>query len=161
MCGVGLWFFWSYLMWKRLLLFSSSLSSMWTGGSTTIWFHGTKTVLVSGLNGERWNWRVTAPPPLTNTSNLNKQEIYETFYIEQNFWFWYLRKKLLLLTNYNILVFLKTHHPPCRVSVNPNLLSLSTETRIPTIPRPCGVTTWPLITATRLLTYYRHLRIPL
>lgn len=34
------------------------------------WFHGTNTVRVNGWNGERWNCNVTAPPPLTSTSNL-------------------------------------------------------------------------------------------
>lgn len=34
------------------------------------WFHGTNTVRVIGWNGERWNCNVTAPPPLTRTSNL-------------------------------------------------------------------------------------------
>lgn len=44
-----------------------------------------------------------------------------------------------------------THHPPALVRVNPKRESLSTDTRIPTIPSPCSVTTWPRITATRLL----------
>lgn len=43
-----------------------------------------------------------------------------------------------------------SYHPPVLVRVKPNLDSLSTDTRIPTIPRPCGDTTCPLITATRL-----------
>lgn len=49
----------------------SSLSCIATGGRTTIWFHGTNTVRVKGRNGLRWNCKVTAPPPFTNTSNLN------------------------------------------------------------------------------------------
>lgn len=36
---------------------------------------------------------------------------------------------------------LTTYHPPVRVSVNPKRESLSTDTRIPTIPSPCGVIT--------------------
>lgn len=51
-------------------LTDSSLSSICTGGRTTIWFQGTKTVFLSGLNGDLWNCSVTAPPPLTSTSNL-------------------------------------------------------------------------------------------
>lgn len=43
-----------------------------------------------------------------------------------------------------------TYHPPCRVSVKPNRESRSTDTRIPMIPNPCGVITWPRITDTRL-----------
>ena len=43
-----------------------------------------------------------------------------------------------------------TYHPPWRVSVNPSLGDWSTETRIPTIPSPWGVTTCPRITDTRL-----------
>lgn len=34
------------------------------------WFHGTNMVRVNGWNGDRWNCKVTAPPPLTRTSNL-------------------------------------------------------------------------------------------
>lgn len=34
-----------------------------------------------------------------------------------------------------------TYHPPCRVNVNPKRESRSTDTRIPVIPRPCGVIT--------------------
>lgn len=34
------------------------------------WFHGTNMVRVNGWNGDRWNCNVTAPPPLTRTSNL-------------------------------------------------------------------------------------------
>lgn len=45
-----------------------------------------------------------------------------------------------------------TYHPPCRVSVKPNRESRSTDTRIPMIPNPCGVMTWPRITDTRLHT---------
>lgn len=45
----------------------------------------------------------------------------------------------------------KSYHPSALVKVNPNRESLSTETLMPTIPSPCSVTTWPLITATRLL----------
>lgn len=37
-------------------------------------FQGTNTVRVSGRKGERWNCSVTAPPPLTNTSNLQEGE---------------------------------------------------------------------------------------
>lgn len=44
-----------------------------------------------------------------------------------------------------------THHPPCRVNVNPKRESRSTDTRIPTIPSPCGVSTCPRIIDTRLL----------
>lgn len=43
-----------------------------------------------------------------------------------------------------------TYHPPWRVSVNPSLGDWSTETRIPTMPSPWGVTTCPRITDTRL-----------
>lgn len=43
-----------------------------------------------------------------------------------------------------------TYQPPCRVSVNPKRESRSTETRMPTMPRPWGVITWPRITDTRL-----------
>lgn len=58
----------------------SSLSSICTGGSTTIWFHGTKTVFRKGLKGERWNCSVTAPPPLTRTSNLKaSDEVFQDF----------------------------------------------------------------------------------
>lgn len=39
-------------------------------GMTTISFHGTNTVRLMGWNGFRWNCNVTAPPPLTNMSNL-------------------------------------------------------------------------------------------
>jgi hypothetical protein len=46
---------------------------MWTGGNTTIWFQGTKTVLVRGWKGDLWNWSVTAPPPFTSTSNLPRE----------------------------------------------------------------------------------------
>lgn len=45
---------------------------------------------------------------------------------------------------------LSTYHPPWRVSVNPKRESRSTLTRMPTMPSPCGVTTWPRITDTRL-----------
>lgn len=38
------------------------------------WFHGTNTVRVIGWNGERWNCNVTAPPPLTSTSNLKSNK---------------------------------------------------------------------------------------
>lgn len=62
----------SYLI-LRLVVSSSSLSCIWTGGSTTMRFQGTKTVRVSGRNGERWNCKVTAPPPLTKTSNLQER----------------------------------------------------------------------------------------
>lgn len=44
-----------------------------------------------------------------------------------------------------------TYQPPWRVNVNPKRESRSTDTRIPMIPNPCGVTTWPRITDTRLL----------
>uniref|UniRef100_A0A2M4DF32 Putative secreted protein n=1 Tax=Anopheles darlingi TaxID=43151 RepID=A0A2M4DF32_ANODA len=88
---------------------SLSLICICTGGSTTIWFQGTKTVRVSGRNGDRWNCSVTAPPPFTSTSN----------------------------------------QPPWRVSVKPKRESRSTDTRIPMMPSPCGVTTWPRITDTR------------
>jgi hypothetical protein len=53
----------------------------------------------------------------------------------------------------------KTYHPPVRVSVKPNLESLSTLTRMPTIPSPCGVTTWPLMTDTRLQEDNIHVHI--
>lgn len=43
-----------------------------------------------------------------------------------------------------------TYHPPCLVSVNPNLASRSTETLMPMMPSPCGDTTCPRITDTRL-----------
>lgn len=43
-----------------------------------------------------------------------------------------------------------THHPPALVSVNPNLESRSTDTRMPIIPNPCGDNTWPRTTDTRL-----------
>lgn len=43
-----------------------------------------------------------------------------------------------------------TYHPPCLVSVNPNLASLSTETLMPMMPSPWGETTCPRITDTRL-----------
>lgn len=53
-----------------LVVSSSSLSCICTGGRTTIRFQGTKTVRVKGRKGERWNCKVTAPPPFTSTSNL-------------------------------------------------------------------------------------------
>lgn len=59
----------------RLATSESSFSCMWTGGRITIWFHGTKTVLVRGLKGDLWNWRVTAPPPFTSTSNLKGKDL--------------------------------------------------------------------------------------
>lgn len=43
-----------------------------------------------------------------------------------------------------------TYHPPCRVNVKPKRESRSTDTRMPTMPSPCGVITWPRITDTRL-----------
>lgn len=43
------------------------------------------------------------------------------------------------------------YHPSALVKVNPKRESLSTDTLMPTIPSPCSVTTWPRITATRLL----------
>lgn len=46
-----------------------------------------------------------------------------------------------------------THHPPCLVNVKPKRESLSTDTRTPTIPNPCDVTTCPLSTETRLFSY--------
>lgn len=51
----------------------SSFRVILIGGKDTIWFQGTYSVLVWGLNGLRWNWRVTASPPLTITSNLFKR----------------------------------------------------------------------------------------
>ena len=53
-----------------------------------------------------------------------------------------------------------THHPPCLVNVKPKRESLSTDTRTPTIPNPCDVTTCPLSTETRLLWFsYRFYSI--
>lgn len=97
----------------------------------TIWFQGTYSVLVCGLNGLRWNWSVTASPPLTITSNLSR-------HITQWVYFW-----LLISIDF-------THHPPVLVNVNPNLESRSTETRMPIMPNPCGDKTWPRTTDTRL-----------
>lgn len=47
---------------------------------------------------------------------------------------------------------LRIHHPPALVNVNPNLESRSTETRMPIMPSPCGDSTWPRTTDTRLNT---------
>lgn len=43
-----------------------------------------------------------------------------------------------------------TYQPPARVNVKPKRESRSTDTRMPIIPSPCGVITWPRITDTRL-----------
>ena len=37
-------------------------------------FHGRLVVRVAALSGERWNCRVTAPPPFTARSNLAERE---------------------------------------------------------------------------------------
>lgn len=49
----------------------SSFKVIIIGDKDTIWFQGTYSVLVWGLKGLRWNWSVTASPPLTITSNLS------------------------------------------------------------------------------------------
>lgn len=49
----------------------SSFKVIIIDGKDTIWFQGTYSVFVWGLNGLRWNWSVTASPPLTITSNLS------------------------------------------------------------------------------------------
>lgn len=113
----------------------SSLSVIAIGDRDTIWFQGTYSVFVWGRNGLRWNCRVTASPPFTITSNLcarkaNKQQ----------------RSDAARRVSRS----LRIHHPPALVNVNPNLESRSTETRMPIMPSPCGDSTWPRTTDTRL-----------
>lgn len=50
----------------------------------------------------------------------------------------------------NVKLYLSTHRPSLRVSVNPYLLSWNRETRIPITGSPCCETHRPLITATLL-----------
>jgi hypothetical protein len=48
---------------------------MTTGLMTMIPFQGNWVVRVAAFNGERWKWRVTAPPPFTARSNLKRKRV--------------------------------------------------------------------------------------
>lgn len=54
----------------------SSPSLKTTRSSTTMRFHATMIVRISGLYGLRWNCNVTAPPPFTKMSNLNRNKVF-------------------------------------------------------------------------------------
>lgn len=63
----------------------------------------------------------------------------------------YFYSRIIFKMIYSKIIKSVTHHPSALVNVNPKRGSLSTDTLMPTIPIPCSVTTWPRITATRLL----------
>lgn len=132
-----------------------------------------RTFQISNLSFiEKWQQRIRVPFNYKKKMNLFANEEKVKVFNEISFYrcdkwkklsnIYYLiiircsQKKLIQSNEYFLGKFDKkkwmksTYQPPALVKVNPNRESRSTDTRIPIIPSPWGVITWPRITDTRL-----------